>query len=239
MHEIDLGTPVDKSASGAEGSQEVAGQGSGSADPPLSGSARQRIISEADNVARLYLEGKRLGQPVTREQKEVIEGILAADYEGRTLVELLQNGHDAHDVDDADGRLEFWLRGEEGEHGVLYVANGGEPLKDENFTSLCRIGMSPKRPDQGIGNKGVGFKSVLQLSRSPEVYSMASAKSGRFDGYCFRFARPETMTPWLSGSVPVSQGSATNYGRTWLASRSRSPWILSQTRSLPWRAAVS
>jgi hypothetical protein len=151
---------------------------------------RQRIISEADSVARLYLEGKKLGQPATREQKEMIEGILAADYEGRTVAELLQNGHDAHVPGRSDGMLEIWLAGDEAEHGVLYVANGGEPLKEENFEALCRIAMSPKRPDQGIGNKGVGFKSVLQLSVAPEVYSASHAASGQFDGFCFRFALP-------------------------------------------------
>ena len=170
------------------------------------GRFRQRIIDEADNVARLYLEGKRLGQPATREQKEIIEGILAADYEGRTLVELLQNGHDAHDPGRTDGMLEFWLREDEGEHGVLYVANAGEPLKDEDFTALCRIAMSPKRPDQGIGNKGVGFKSVLQLARAPEIYSAADARGGQFDGYCFRFARPEDYAVLAERVAPGQAG---------------------------------
>ncbi len=170
------------------------------------GRFRQRIIDEADNVARLYLEGKRLGQPATREQKEIIEGILAADYEGRTLAELLQNGHDAHDPGRTDEMLEFWLREDEGEHGVLYVANAGEPLKDEDFTALCRIAMSPKRPDQGIGNKGVGFKSVLQLARAPEIYSAADARGGQFDGYCFRFARPEDYAVLAERVAPGQAG---------------------------------
>jgi hypothetical protein len=169
---------------------------------------RQKIINEADNVARLYLAGKELGQPATREQKEVIEGILAADYEGRTLVELLQNGHDAHDPARKDGKLEFYLRESEGDYGVLYVANAGEPLTDEYFTSLCRIGMSPKRPDQGIGNKGVGFKSVLQLSDAPEIYSMRSARSDRFDGYCFRFAQHDDFTALAERISPGDPGLA-------------------------------
>jgi hypothetical protein len=155
---------------------------------------RQNIINEANNVALLYIAGKQLDQPATRESKEIIEGIVAADYEGRTLVELLQNGHDAHDPECRDGMLEFWLREDEGDHGVLYVTNAGNPLDDENFTSLCRVGLSPKRPDQGIGNKGVGFKSVLQLADAPEIYSMKDKYSDRFDGYCFRFARPDDFT---------------------------------------------
>ncbi|GAA0902738.1 sacsin N-terminal ATP-binding-like domain-containing protein [Virgisporangium aurantiacum] len=151
---------------------------------------RDRVIRQADSIAELYLEGERLGQPATREQKEFIQGVIAADYDGRTVVELLQNGHDAHPADRRDGRIEFLLAEDELEFGVLYVANGGQPVSVDDFDSMCRIAMSSKRPDQGIGNKGVGFKSVLQLSASPEVYSRSVPESSTFDGFCFRFAGP-------------------------------------------------
>ncbi|MEV0570315.1 DUF3883 domain-containing protein [Dactylosporangium sp. NPDC050588] len=151
---------------------------------------RDRIVRQADTIAELYLAGERLGQPATREQKEFIQGIIAADYDGRTIVELLQNGHDAHPADRRDGRIEFLLVEDEHEFGVLYVANGGQPVTPDDFDSMCRIAMSSKRPDQGIGNKGVGFKSVLQLSDSPEVYSRSAQDSPAFDGFCFRFAGP-------------------------------------------------
>ncbi|MFC8849463.1 MULTISPECIES: sacsin N-terminal ATP-binding-like domain-containing protein [unclassified Micromonospora] len=151
---------------------------------------RNRVIRQADSIAELYLEGERLGQPATREQKEFIQGVIAADYDGRTVVELLQNGHDAHLADRRDGRIEFLFAEDEHKFGVLYVANGGQPVSVDDFDSMCRIAMSSKRPDQGIGNKGVGFKSVLQLSDSPEVYSRSVQDSPAFDGFCFRFARP-------------------------------------------------
>ncbi|MDI1463380.1 DUF3883 domain-containing protein [Catellatospora sp. KI3] len=151
---------------------------------------RNRIQSEADNVARLYLFGREIGQPATLEQKAVIESVVAADYDGRTLIELLQNGHDAHPGDRTDGALEFVLREGEGPWGVLYVANGGRPIRHEDFEAMCRVAMSSKRPDEGIGNKGVGFKSVHQLADAPEIYSRADAESETFDGYCFRFAKP-------------------------------------------------
>ncbi|MET9633845.1 hypothetical protein ABZX92_40945 [Lentzea sp. NPDC006480] len=149
-----------------------------------------------------------LGQPATREQKEFIEGIIASDYDGRTVVELLQNGHDAHDADRTDGKLELFLDACEGEHGVLYVANEGSPLADRDFTSMCRVAMRSKRPDQGIGNKGVGFKSVLQLSESPEVYSAVHEGAGRFDGYRFRFARPADFDDLAASVAPDRVGLA-------------------------------
>lgn len=168
----------------------------------------KRIVAEADGVARLYLYGKQIGQPATREQKEFIEGIVATDYDGRTVVELLQNGHDAHPANRADGRLEFLLREDEGVHGVLYAANGGDPVSDEDFTAMCRVAMSSKRPDEGIGNKGVGFKSVLQLADSPEVYSAEAPGTAGFDGYCFRFARPDDFEDLARRVAPAEPGLA-------------------------------
>ena len=169
---------------------------------------RQQIRRQADGVAQMYLDGERADQPMTRQQKEFIEGIIAADYDGRTIIELLQNGHDAHPRGARTGRLEFLLDEDEAEHGVLHVANGGSPVAPEDFRGMCRIAMSPKRPDQGIGNKGVGFKSVLQLSESPEVYSRATTESPSFDGFCFRFAQPSDFGELAARVAPERAGLA-------------------------------
>src|SRR3954451_4055895 len=80
---------------------------------------RDRVLRQADEQARLYLYGEEHSQRVTREQKEVIESIVATDYDGRTVIELLQNGHDAHSRGRHDGALEVVLDEDEGEHGVL------------------------------------------------------------------------------------------------------------------------
>jgi hypothetical protein len=169
---------------------------------------RTRIIAEANGVAELYRFGKKIDQPATREQKEFIEGIVATDYDGRTVIELLQNGHDAHPAERNDGRLEFLLRDDEGQWGVLYVANGGYPVRHDDFTAMCRVAMSNKRPDEGIGNKGVGFKSVLQLADSPEIYSAAEADSACFEGFCFRFASPADFDDLAARVAPGEPGLA-------------------------------
>ncbi len=91
---------------------------------------------------------------------------------------------------------------------MLYVANAGHPVSHEDFTAMCRVAMSNKRPDEGIGNKGVGFKSVLQLADSPEIYSEAEAGSGRFDGYCFRFAQPGDFDDLAARVAPAETGLA-------------------------------
>lgn len=116
-------------------------------------------------------------------------------YHGRFLIELLQNAHDAFAGSPGPGqlnRIEIVLDSEDSEHGSLLVANDGEPFTSSNFERLSQLGQSDKDPQKSIGNKGIGFRSVLEVSERPEVYSRASKLSGRFDGYCFSF-RPEVV----------------------------------------------
>ncbi|MFE2711942.1 sacsin N-terminal ATP-binding-like domain-containing protein [Streptomyces mirabilis] len=157
------------------------------------------------------------GRRAALELKEITEQMLSPEYEGRVLVELLQNAHDAHPVRHGDGRVEMLLDEDEGEHGVLYVANGGRPLGPRNFKALCSVGLSSKRPDEGIGHKGVGFKSVLQLTAAPEVYSVAGPASKSFDGFCFRFAR-DTDFDWLAEQTAPGRVDAADQLRANLSS---------------------
>lgn len=126
------------------------------------------------------------------------------DYEHRALVELLQNAHDAHEVADRHGRVLVRLDQDEGEHGVLYVANCGQPFTRSNFDAITDIARSDKRPEEGIGNKGIGFKSVLQLTHAPQIYSVADAAASRsFDGYCFTFADADALLDVLDGDADL------------------------------------
>ncbi|GHI02623.1 hypothetical protein AQI88_14800 [Streptomyces cellostaticus] len=115
----------------------------------------------------------------------------AQEYEGRTILELVQNGHDALGTA-GPGRIAVVAVRQEG-GGVLYVANEGAGFTEENFRAITELALSSKAAGEGIGNKGLGFRSVLQLTDWPEIYSKASPASLSFDGYCFRFARPEDV----------------------------------------------
>ncbi|MER6616607.1 sacsin N-terminal ATP-binding-like domain-containing protein [Streptomyces xantholiticus] len=115
----------------------------------------------------------------------------AQEYEGRTILELVQNGHDA--LGNADpGRIAVLAVAQES-GGVLYVANEGAAFAEENFRAITELALSSKAAGEGIGNKGLGFRSVLQLTDWPEIYSKSSPASPDFDGYCFRFTRPEDV----------------------------------------------
>lgn len=117
-------------------------------------------------------------------------------YHGRFLIELIQNAHDAlfdiekqkvdKDTPEDDGRIEIVITNEP-PFGALYVANDGSPFTEPNFTSLSRFGQSDKDPEKHIGNKGIGFRSVLEITRKPEIFSRKEKTSTSFNGFNFRF----------------------------------------------------
>jgi hypothetical protein len=122
------------------------------------------------------------------------------EYADRFLVELVQNGYDANDPATTTGRVHVVLDETEGENGTITVANTGRPFTKSNFVALASLGLSDKGPGEGIGNKGLGFKSVFQVSDSPQVFSQSlfGSTPSYFEGYCFGFANDanfESLVP--------------------------------------------
>lgn len=136
--------------------------------------------------------------PVHKQNQSLSQHIIA-DYHGRFLIELIQNGHDAHDRSRWDGEIEVLLASDEGDSGTLYVANRGQPFRHNNVDALCEMGLSSKPPGEAVGNKGLGFRSVRHITDVPQVYSrLVEDKLGKaFDGYCFTFARDAELDPLL------------------------------------------
>lgn len=149
-------------------------------------------------------------------------------YHNRFLVELLQNAHDALLSESSENRAQRVVIAfeEEGEFGSLYIANDGLPLSASNFRAICNLGQSDKSPQESIGNKGIGFRSVLEISSEPHIYSRRTSESDNFDGYCFRFdpkiveilgaslqdlanGVPDVVFP-VGGREPLSRWSAAN-----------------------------
>ncbi|MCE8546450.1 DUF3883 domain-containing protein [Ruegeria pomeroyi] len=115
---------------------------------------------------------------------------VASDYYDRFLIELIQNAYDAHPVETRDGRIEIVLDLRHGAEGTLFVANTGHAFSDGNVGDLCNIGLSRKPLGESIGNKGLGFRSVVQVTDAPKIYSQGQVNEEplQFSGYCFRFA---------------------------------------------------
>lgn len=93
---------------------------------------------------------------------------IARDYEGREILELLQNANDQSAELGIPGRVLLELSPE-----ALIVANTGLAFSLGGVASLQTSHYSPKRRNrrQLIGNKGLGFRSVLNWSKTPIILS--------------------------------------------------------------------
>ena len=148
----------------------------------------EKARNAIDSYRFLRARGVRWASSAKRYGEEA-----AREYGDRFLIELIQNAYDANPRGATCGKVSVVLDLGEGEHGVLYVANTGRPFSDDNFDAITDIAQSDKPPGEGIGNKGVGFKSVQQVSQLPEVYSarLESSDDSTFDGVLFSV--PDTI----------------------------------------------
>src|SRR4051794_12389767 len=166
---------------------------------------RAAIRARAQAAVRNYLSQEPGGVNFAASLTSAIEHV-QREYEGRFLYELVQDGYDAHRKG-LGGKIVGLLGAAEGEAGVLYVANGGEAFTDSNFVAMTDFARSDKRPDISIGNKGVGFKSVLQVCDLPEIYSARERGvpgAAGFDGYCFSFAGKADYLDLAGGAPEVA-----------------------------------
>ena len=122
-----------------------------------------RIV--AQNLGVYRAAQSRLLEDVSQEAQ------VTSDYRGRLVYELLQNADDAMSENRGDDRVAFLVTEEE-----LWIANSGRALTDDDVQGLCGLGASSKVDAHGakrasIGHKGMGFKSVLEVTDNPMVYS--------------------------------------------------------------------
>ena len=95
---------------------------------------------------------------------------IAADYRHRAVFEMIQNAHDALGGEGAD-EIRIVFRRTRAGSGTLLVANRGRGFAWENVSAVRLPAQSTKSYGEGIGNKGLGFRSVMSLTSVPEVYS--------------------------------------------------------------------
>ena len=176
-------------------------------EPAATRPADEIVIDATTRKVRTFLYEIAEGTSNYRSLHSLTEQV-EHQYHGRFIVELIQNAHDALMVPDEGTRLplriEIALK-DEGEFGTLYVANDGRPFSASNFNSLSQLGQSDKNPQESIGNKGIGFRSVLEITDAPEIYSRSVPSSPHFDGYCFAFS-PEVIRRLASPVLALLQG---------------------------------
>lgn len=109
-------------------------------------------------------------------------GHIQDDYHGRFLLELIQNADDAG----APGGSIALVLDRQQDPPVLFAANMGTPFRREDVDDIRNLGLSRKDVNRCIGNKGLGFRSVLEVTTNPRIYSLADTGAGE-PGYCFEF----------------------------------------------------
>lgn len=144
----------------------------------------RRIVAQAQGQVQTFLDELKNGTRNYRTIASLNEQI-AQEYRGRCILELLQNAHDAlANAECNDPRqISFVLR--TNPEPVLLIGNSGRPFLDEDFRGICQLGQSPKDPNESVGNKGLGFRSVLEVSTCPEIWSTPSTESNA--SFVFRF----------------------------------------------------
>jgi uncharacterized protein DUF3883 len=143
-----------------------------------------RIFDEELDTAALTVRRNQKIYSSVRQLSELIGG----EYGDRVIYELLQNAHDAHPRDEpSEIAVRVVVHGPD--QGTLYVANGGNGFSLANVQAIRNIATSTKEIGEGIGNKGVGFRSIEALTTNAAIYSRRGRTPvSRFDGFCFRFA---------------------------------------------------
>jgi hypothetical protein len=102
-------------------------------------------------------DSTRTGLMLLREKAHNEERLREA-YQDRALYELLQNARDAGAT-----RVACVLS----PHGLAFL-HDGRWFTVANLRSLVD-GWSDKKPDECIGHKGLGFRSVLEITPSPHL----------------------------------------------------------------------
>ena len=134
------------------------------------------LVREIEEQFERTIEAYRIHPDLLSEHANHEESIRTGGYAHRTLLELVQNAADAlagtgDAGSESAGRVEIVL---DTANSVLYCANAGRPFSKSGLTAVTMAYLSSKRGDE-IGRFGLGFKSVLAVSQSPQVLSRSIA----------------------------------------------------------------
>lgn len=125
------------------------------------------VESVREQTLGAYRSAPKLVEEHANIERRAVEG----GYGRRQLYELIQNGADELLGD--SGRIEVVLTPD-----ALYCANQGKSLSVDGVGALLFSNLSAKTGPE-IGRFGLGFKSVLGITTTPEIFSRSG--SVRFD----------------------------------------------------------
>lgn len=92
------------------------------------------------------------------------EKYLQQAYEGRYFFELIQNVRDANKEKNQDGEIFIELN-----DNLLSISNTGAEFSPKGIDGITTIGQSTKQSQDYIGFKGIGFKSIQEITEEPKI----------------------------------------------------------------------
>lgn len=92
------------------------------------------------------------------------EKYLQQAYEGRYFFELIQNVRDANKENNQDGEIVIELN-----DNLLSISNTGAEFSPKGIDGITTIGQSTKQSQDYIGFKGIGFKSIQEITEEPKI----------------------------------------------------------------------
>ncbi len=123
------------------------------------------------------------------------------DYKDRQLYELIQNAADVltSTTEGNSGRIKVVLT-----PNALYCANEGRPFSPGGFEAVGTPNNSVKDDHQAIGQFGIGFMSVQEITKSPQIFSRTCS---------VRYSLDETFKFFCSEELANDED--TQLGRVW------------------------
>lgn len=118
-------------------------------------------------------QGRRDKKLSDLDERGIAQELVRQQYSGRYPFELLQNANDAAALAEhqeiEDPRAGFVVFAATA--NALLVANGGKGFGSDEVRAICGLGRTSKDPTKAIGYKGLGFKSVGEISDEPQIFS--------------------------------------------------------------------
>jgi hypothetical protein len=164
------------------------------AAPPIEYPLVDRLRGdEMASIASEVSAGRRDHILKSLDERGRAQELVRQQYTGRYPFELLQNANDAAADAGAPGRARFVLT-----DGALVIADNGSGFGEDEIRAICGLGRSSKDPRKSVGYKGLGFKSVGEVTSRPQIVS---------NGVAFEFDdhRVRAVVAEAAGTLDPSQ----------------------------------
>ena len=128
----------------------------------------ESLLREELESVRDSVRGGRARQSVkSLAERASAEDLVRDQYAGRYPFELIQNANDAGvDRVMSGGTVAFTLT-----NTALIVADQGTGFGVDQVEAICGFANSSKDPRKSIGYKGLGFKSVKEITSAPQIFA--------------------------------------------------------------------